>query len=241
MKKLLLLVSLFGFFALNMHAQCTPKPFNGGLTNPDSTLSYAAATQYYEQVIHVRIPEDTMLPPLTMPIPIDSAGVTNVTGLPSSFTYQTNSSTDTWPGNSYGCVVLQGTPTTADTGTINFDVHIVIYAMGQAVPFTITYELIVLDSTHVGFEAIETNSFALKQNQPNPANGQTQIDFRSERSGSYTFNIYNVQGQAIYTKEIEAMSGINSIQLNTSDFPAGIYLYRLSNGIVSETKQMIIQ
>lgn len=241
MKKLLLLVSLFSFISIVAHAQCTPQSFGGALTNPDSTIADAAATQFYSQVIHVRVPADTVFPPLTIPVTIDSAGIIAINGLPDSLSYQTNTLNGFWAGNSFGCIVIQGMPLQSDVGTHTFGVDIVIHAIGQVVPFTMNYDLVVLDSSFAGFENLNANGFALKQNSPNPANQQTQIDFVVSKSQAMMLSIYNMQGQLISQENISAKTGVNSVIIDTEAYPTGIYVYRISNGTLSESKRMIIQ
>lgn len=242
MKKLLLLISLISFVSTIAVAQCIPIPVPGtALSNPESEINNAAATQFYSQVIHISVPADTVMPPIVFPITIDSAGIVSISGLPNGFSYQTNSSNDIWPGDTTGCVLLQGMPTAAEIGTYTLSVEYIVYALGQAATDILYYDFEVLDSTHVGFDKVTEHGFGLKQNMPNPANENTQIDFFSENEKTLEFSIYNVQGQLVDKRVIQAKKGVNSISVNTSRYASGIYVYRLNDGIVSDSKRMIIQ
>jgi hypothetical protein len=71
------------------------------------------------------------------------------------------------------------------------------------------------------------DGFALGQNVPNPATNSTQIDYNIPESGEVIFSIQSASGQVLYSKTIEAVSGKNSLEVNTSTLAAGIYIYSM--------------
>ena len=182
MKKILLLFVLGITLSFSAFSQCTPVTFPGpSLTMPDTSqgLKPAVATVLYHQVISVRIPHDTIIPPLTIPVNIDSAGVIDIVNLPQGFTYVTNSATDFWPGGSYGCIVIQGTAAEADTGIYNADIQVQVVVAGNPLAFTYTYEIVVLDSINAGFSHDDFTKFTVQQNSPNPFDDKTIIKFNT--------------------------------------------------------------
>jgi hypothetical protein len=85
-----------------------------------------------------------------------------------------------------------------------------------------------------------SNIFTLGQNIPNPANNRTRIDYSIPESGEVVFNLHSISGQLLYSKTIEAASGKQSLELNTSSFAAGIYFYSIEYKGQRLVKRMMI-
>ncbi len=92
------------------------------------------------------------------------------------------------------------------------------------------------------------SSFALHQNYPNPFNPTTEIRFqiaevRGQRSevSRVTMKVYDVLGREVATLVNEPMAaGIHKATWDASDFPTGVYFYKLSAGSITETRKMIL-
>jgi hypothetical protein len=87
-------------------------------------------------------------------------------------------------------------------------------------------------------------AFSLRQNYPNPFNGNTNIQFELAQSDNLILEIYNVVGQHIIQyKLINQPAGINTILLDMSKYPSGIYFLRLSTseGIEEKIKLTLIK
>ena len=54
------------------------------------------------------------------------------------------------------------------------------------------------------------------------------------------FTITNLLGDIVINRQINSKRGVNKIDVNTSDFSNGIYLYSISNCINKVTKRMIV-
>jgi hypothetical protein len=85
-----------------------------------------------------------------------------------------------------------------------------------------------------------TNPFTLGQNIPNPANNSTRIDYTVPETGKVVFQVHSISGQLLYSKTIEASRGTNSIELNTTTFAAGVYVYSMEYKGQKRVRQLII-
>lgn len=243
MNKILLLLSVLIILTFNqIFAQCNPTPFAGPeLAYPDTSvgIAIAAETQYYEQVIVIRIPADTVY--LGAVITIDSAGLNTVSGLPSTMSWATNSDNDFWPGDTYGCIVFQGTPAIGDAGIHKLQLSVSINALGTSMPYIIEYELEVLDAAYAGVNQASDLSFKVLQNQPNPFDNYTQINYNMPKAGNVDFSVYDILGNKVVMKEYSSIKGQNSINFYKENLANGIYIYELRHGESIIRKKMVIR
>lgn len=96
----------------------------------------------------------------------------------------------------------------------------------------------------IGVEPISTEIpklYSLSQNYPNPFNPSTKIKFDLPIKSFVKIIIYNSPGQEI-TQLVnqELTTGTYSVNWNASNYPSGVYFYRLTAGDYSETKKMIL-
>ena len=93
-----------------------------------------------------------------------------------------------------------------------------------------------------GTASIKENSAlvaVMGQNYPNPSNGITSIALE-QITENMNFDLIDITGKIVLSKQIA--KGSTRIDLNTSNFASGKYLYRLSNGNgVVLTKAMMIK
>ena len=243
MKKLFLFIAFVTISALQIAlAQCTPIPFSGpSFTNPDTSdvIPPAAETQFYSQVIHVRIPEDTMLNGLV--IKIDSAGIQSITGMPSSLSWISNTPNNYWPGDTFGCVIIQGTPIVGESGNYTVSVTIAVHAFGQAMPFTLDYDVEILSQTYAGINAANKDEMQVFQNQPNPFNNRTDINYYSPKDANISFKVYDIVGNTVLKRSLKASHGKNTISFNRNSLSSGIYIYEFKSESKTIRKRMIIE
>jgi alpha-L-fucosidase len=84
-------------------------------------------------------------------------------------------------------------------------------------------------------------TMVLEQNYPNPFNSTTIISFTLPSTSFVSLKIFDALGREVSTLLSEELSaGIYSQQWNASDFPSGIYFYRLQAGSFAETKKLIL-
>ena len=88
--------------------------------------------------------------------------------------------------------------------------------------------------------------FSLSQNYPNPFNPETKIKFeipgqaRNDNS-LVTLKVYDILGKEVATLiNEEKVTGDYEVEFNGSNFPSGIYFYKLKAGNFVETKKMIL-
>lgn len=89
---------------------------------------------------------------------------------------------------------------------------------------------------------IDLKTGSLSQNIPNPCSDVTSIFFNIEKAALVSIRIINHLGMQQKLIEMpNSETGINKLELNTAELPAGIYFYSLIiDGKVSDTKKMVI-
>lgn len=244
MKKTLLTLTLALAF-IGAQAQCTPDPqFTAAGIYPDSAtgLSPAYVGIAYNQNITIIVPSDTVY--LGISIPIDKIDLTSVTGLPSSFSYSCDPPNCSFPGGTTKCAELSSpSPTSAEIG-----LHQIIFETTASVGGglltqvdTIDYYYIEVSVATSTINQFDNTTFELKEVYPNPVSNQAKIQFVSGTTENITFKIYNLLGEEVESQLISSSKGVNTINLNTSSYAEGIYLYSINNGNKVLTKRMIIK
>jgi hypothetical protein len=93
------------------------------------------------------------------------------------------------------------------------------------------------------------NSFTLYQNYPNPFNPVTKIKFEiplsrgvSEGRGVFTkLVVYDLTGKEITVLVNENLKpGTYEVEWDGTDYPSGVYFYKLITNPYSETKKMVL-
>ena len=96
-------------------------------------------------------------------------------------------------------------------------------------------------STATEDEAELPRDFALAPNYPNPFNPQTTIRFDLPAAMHVRMVVYNAMGQEVARLVDEPLgAGTHAATWDASGFPSGTYLYRLTAGVFSQTKAMIL-
>lgn len=99
------------------------------------------------------------------------------------------------------------------------------------------------ESTILGIidEQITKGYFRLFQNQPNPAQNQTSITYELVSPADVTLEIIDIMGKVVKSHVYSSKpTGMNSVDLDCSAFPSGVYYYRVKAGDVMQTKKMVI-
>ena len=251
MKKTLLTLSLAiaTIFAI---AQCTPdSQFSAPGIYPDSVtgLSSAYVGQAYNEIITIITPLDTtvMYNGIPIAVTIQTIELTSVTGLPASFSYDCEAGNCTFDGGATSCAVLSSpSPDVSELGSHQIIMNTTTTAdAGIGIPITqddvIDYYYIeVLNGTTSTLNQFNDLTFELKEVLPNPAVNNAKIQFISGTPETVIFKVYNLLGEEIKSQVIKSQRGVNTINLNTTSYSEGMYLYSINNGKEVFTKRMII-
>ena len=98
-------------------------------------------------------------------------------------------------------------------------------------------------STTTEIDNNETGRFGyeLSQNYPNPFNPTTEIKFSVPHNSEIDLSIYNSFGQKLTTLVNEyKQAGAYSVEFNASEFPSGLYFYKITTRDFTQTKKMLL-
>jgi aryl-phospho-beta-D-glucosidase BglC (GH1 family) len=102
---------------------------------------------------------------------------------------------------------------------------------------TIEFSLITTDVE----DAPELHEFELEQNYPNPSNPTTTINYQLPIAGHVSLKLFDALGTEVMEIVNEKKShGRYSVNFDGSKLASGIYFYKLTSGIYSSIKKMII-
>ncbi len=241
MIKKLLLATAFILSGISLvNAQCTPNVSCSALICPDTTtnLPHGMAGAYYSTTITVKVPTDTTLSGLGT-VTIDTIKCLSVTGLPTGFTATPNVVAG-WAGGTMGCLEIAGTTTNAGAGRRDLVINISIKTSILTIPsYSLTGYRIIVDSSN-GISTMNQTKFSLSQNSPNPFASKTNIEFTSSVPDVFNFTVYDVIGNVVYSRSINANTGLNNFDFFSGNLTSGMYFYKLSNNVDSYTRRMIV-
>ena len=101
----------------------------------------------------------------------------------------------------------------------------------------------VIDENFIGVESLEFfNGMKLSQNNPNPMNGNTVIQYELEKyTTAVELEIFDVHGRkAVVINEGEKTAGRHSISIENTKLAAGTYYYSLKANGNRLTKKMVV-
>ena len=106
----------------------------------------------------------------------------------------------------------------------------------------------IIDSYYIEISAatstinqFDNTTFELQAVYPNPVMNQAKVQFISGLNADIVFKIYNLLGEEIESQLISSSRGVNTVNLNTSSYSEGIYLYSINNGNKVLTKRMVVK
>ena len=83
--------------------------------------------------------------------------------------------------------------------------------------------------------------FFLSQNNPNPFNPSTQINYSIKKAGLVQLRVYDLLGKEIANLvNTNKEAGDYSVDFNAAQLPSGIYIYRMQSGDFVSSKKMIL-
>ena len=97
------------------------------------------------------------------------------------------------------------------------------------------------ETTNIDLDKESLYHFELAQNYPNPFNPVTKLNIVIPHEDEIKLSIYNSLGQLIEVIAEESLSaGKYSFYWNASNYPSGIYYYRLETSKYFETKKCVL-
>ncbi len=189
--------------------------------------------------------------------PVDSMIMVETIGLPDGIVLDCNTPNCVYPGDVVGCANVYGT-TNDPIGVYPISIVVDVYTHGTLTIFSFpvdtatslyqatgAYETIegynIVVNSATGLETFHQDDFSLFQNSPNPFAENTHIKFNSPNLEDVIFKVYNLLGEEMESQLIRSSLGLNTINLNTSSYSEGIYLYSINNGNELLTKRMIVK
>ncbi len=128
-----------------------------------------------------------------------------------------------------------------------------IYFINENIGFIVGENGTILKTTDgggpIGIQSISSEvsmTFSLSQNYPNPFNPVTKIKFQIPTVGQrHAFDlrlfIYDILGREVAVLVNEQVKpGSYEVEFDGSNYPSGVYFYRLTAGEYTETKKMIL-
>jgi Arylsulfotransferase (ASST)/Secretion system C-terminal sorting domain/Cep192 domain 4 len=93
----------------------------------------------------------------------------------------------------------------------------------------------------INSKKILSNQFALFQNYPNPFNPSTFINYEVPKYSFVTLKVFDILGREIVTLvNEEKPAGKYTVTFDATNLSSGIYLYRITAGIFSNVKKMLL-
>lgn len=215
----------------NLNEACIDHPYNQSLTiNVPYTYTYSTVTY----------------PVIVISIPIFNA----ISNLPIGLTYECDPPDCIFKGGSLGCIVIYGTPTSANTAPDTFDLNITTSIETNFLPLPILFPGQVMPGSHY-YLILKTpeclvgnydlgNQFTLLKNAPNPFGNQTLITVESLVSGNFQFEVFDLLGQRLYMQQLRLETGHNEFTFDAGELANGVYFYTLSNREGKAVRRMIV-
>lgn len=99
-----------------------------------------------------------------------------------------------------------------------------------------------IEAATVGVNNPSTQDFTVSQNYPNPASDRTTISINLKNASSVVVEVTDIVGKSIYSERYNNLgAGKNTIDLNVSDWSAGVYNYSVITNEQKVTRQMIVR
>jgi hypothetical protein len=241
MKRILPALCIALLTSTSMFAQCIP---DSTVTEPYSPTAAEGLPDgmigvNYDAVIHFNIPAETTI---VVTGTVDSLEITDVEGLPVGIGYTCNPPSCSFPGGSFACVQLSGTPTdSADIGDNDLDVKFNLHNSILPISDKITdYSITIAGSSTSGVQSFADSELEFRTSQ-NPANEFSHLQFEVPISGTASIEIFSLLGAKVSEVSIDANRGGNSIEIARFGLESGMYFASLNQGSFSNTVRFILQ
>jgi hypothetical protein len=227
-------------------ALLAPAPYTDD--KPDFNLADACIGQFYTQSVTVNVPTTFQGIPITT---VSLATTGAVSNLPVGITYACDPPSCVFAAGSLGCIVLYGTPTSANVAPDTLDLGITATVNTPFGGLPVEFPGQLAPGSHYYLRLYETGQcmsgtfdaggqIAKLGNAPNPFNGQTTIVAESLVAGTFQFEVFNLLGQKVHSRNLRLENGRNEFNFDAGQLQKGVYIYTLSNREGRAVRQMII-
>lgn len=200
---------------------------------------------------------------------IDSFTIDSINNLPTGLCWSTNSVDNTFGGGQNGVIYLSGI-VWAYPGQYKLQIYVSATTAFFDIPVTslesingFRYYLKVicggdvcapvdsiggLDSLFIpyntqfcnaGIEQLSSNLSDMSV-VPNPFSDQAEVSFRSAMAGNFSFEMTDLLGAVVYSRQVYVMQGDNEIAVDRNGLSPGIYFMSMSDGTSSLTRKAVI-
>lgn len=201
---------------------------------------------------------------------VDSMTIDSINNLPPGMCWLSNASSNTFAGGQNGVIYLEG-QTYGSAGQYKMQVFVQVYTSVTTIPFStlesiagLRYYLKVIcpggacpavdtaggvDSLYipysdqvcgVGIHEV-SNGISDMSVSPNPFANNAVVNFASRTEGRFTLSIYDLLGNILSSKEINAINGNNTVQMDRAGLSNGMYILSLSDGRSATTQKIILE
>ncbi len=261
----LLIAIVFSLATLNLNAQCPTCVVDpGALTepglspDPDSIPCIEQGVAYDQTIQLYNFDTVNFSGQLVF---IDSLRVDSVGGLPTGIDWSTNNMDNTFINQERGCIKLCGT-TNDPLG--NYPLSIIATVWASFYPTGINFPLYPV--TDVDASAVSDNLAVILQviNMgdpcnfnpgtgiedllvseslsliPNPAVNTAKVTFTSKEASDYVLSVVDMVGRTVVSRDIQAVPGENTYDIDVNELPNGVYMYSISNGRESISQKFVV-
>jgi len=200
-------------------------------------------------------------------LPFVSAVITNVS-IPPGMNYSCNIENCVFTPNVWGEVTLSGISDSVGTYSLDLTATVTINAGPFGLPVNVTFPIpydgsnAILNSAlnddysainslvpafilnvneSVGIEELNEASLSNLVVAPNPASTEARFTFYSRDADDLNLQVFDLLGNLIHTEQIRTAAAVEqTINLNTSSFNNGVYLYKLSSAENKFTGRLIV-
>jgi hypothetical protein len=90
----------------------------------------------------------------------------------------------------------------------------------------------------VPVELPQSGSFAIRNAFPNPAGAYINITIESPQADNTVFITFDAVGRQVKQQRVFVVQGTQTINMNTADLPAGLYVLRVQSGSSKRTREL---
>ena len=166
---------------------------------------------------------------------ISSSSTTNILVNGNSITLTCSSTTGGW-------LWSNGATTRAITVTAGGTYSVRNYNAGGCFSTSLPVTVYLIYTTRQAGSADENNTTLSNLiSYPNPSNGQFNVSFNCEKEQPCMLSVYDLSGQVVTEKTIDAIQGENLVEMHLESLKSGLYLIRLSGDYINAQMRLNIQ